>query len=213
MGFSNVWELLEPPAKILEQILTDNSGPWRSGRTHLLIDYNNLVVSNAGGNYFLTKKFSEYYWAGSERNIVIFYVCSLFIDFITTAIQSSGFSIKILKDSYYHDSSRGCIILSRRLGNSTSKHVSSSTLRKIARCRDVKPTVCKGEADVEIRRLCRELIANGDDVIVLSNDASLILGIPDTVYVANASKLSLVRNSDTKSGEKFFDIHDSRYGL
>ena len=77
----------------------------------------------------------------------------------------------------------------------------------------MKPTVCKGEADVEIRRLCRELIANGDDVIVLSNDASLILGIPDTVYVANASKLSLVRNSDTKSGKKFFDIHDSRYGL
>jgi len=109
-----------------------------------------------------------------------------------------------LKDSYYHDSSRGCIILSRRLGSSTSKHVASSTLRKIARSRDVKPTVCKGEVDVEIRRLCRELIAKGDDVIVLSsNDASLIVGIPDSVYVANASKLSLVRNNDSKTGMRF----------
>ena len=64
MGFSNIWELLEPPAKITKQTLVDHGGPWRSGRTHLLIDYNNLVVSNSGGNYFLTKKFSEYYWAG-----------------------------------------------------------------------------------------------------------------------------------------------------
>ena len=50
---------------------------------------------------------------------------------------------------------------------------------------------------MEIRRLCRELTTNGDDVIVLSNDASLIVGIPDSVYVANASKLSLVRNATT----------------
>lgn len=64
MGFSNIWELLEPPATISKQTLVDHGGHWRSGRTHLLIDYNNLVVSNAGGNYFLSKKFSEYYWAG-----------------------------------------------------------------------------------------------------------------------------------------------------
>ena len=57
---------------------------------------------------------------------------------------------------------------------------------------------------MEIRRLCRELIAKGDDVIVLSsNDASLIVGIPDSVYVANASKLSLVRNNDSKTGMRF----------
>ena len=66
----------------------------------------------------------------------------------------------------------------------------------------MKPTICTGEADAEIRRLCRELVANGDDVIVLSNDASLIVGIPDSVYVANASKLSLVRNNDPASGKR-----------
>lgn len=127
-------------------------------------------------------------------NIYIIYSIT---NFSTTAIQSSGLLTKILKDSYKHDSTRGIIILSRRLGCGFSKPNSSSTLRKIARFRDVKPTLCKGEADVEIRRLCRELTANGDDVIVLSNDASLIVGIPDSVYVASASKLSLVRNATT----------------
>ena len=112
---------------------------------------------------------------------------------------------------------RGNIILSRRLGSSVSKQNSgsSSTLRKIARSRSVKPTVCKGEADVEIRRLCRELTANGDDVIVLSNDASLIVGIPDSVYVANASKLSLVHNANAAGRRQILitDENNNKYLL
>lgn len=51
--------------------------------------------------------------------------------------------------------------------------------------------VSRGEADQAIRRMSLEKIALKEEVIILSDDASLILGIPFTAAIASPTRLSL----------------------
>lgn len=66
--------------------------------------------------------------------------------------------------------------------------------------------VPKGEADHAIRKVTREKIALNEKVIILSDDASLILGVPLTVCIASPSRLSLRRSNNTSRIQLFGPI-------
>ena len=56
---------------------------------------------------------------------------------------------------------------------------------------------CEGEADSAIRRLCRENQAAKQNTIIISDDASLLIGIPASAFVAKPSLLVLRTNESS----------------
>jgi hypothetical protein len=201
MGFSDLWVLFdaesaETKRNINKHMCCDNltpNNPW------LVLDLSNIVYGVArlsGGNYRMFERYSEAFWR---------------------AIYFSKFKIMVVKDGP-HNGERGVIKLHRMMQKSryldphreedvtdNSLFYECSEIRR--RVRDeaiaelgpglvVQEVTAAQEADDEIRRFCRE---QKSDVLILSNDTSLILGLDDNKYIVSMSRLVL----SPKAGHKY----------
>jgi hypothetical protein len=72
------------------------------------------------------------------------------------------------------------------------------TLRSEAKSRGVDITSTKAitEADGDIRQMCRKLTQEGETVVILSNDASLMVGVPSSVQMFCPRRCHLHRTAD-----------------
>lgn len=169
---------------------------------YLLVDCNNIALPNGFGSIF-AHEYSAQYWA---------------------AVMNSGYKIRIIRDGP-HNATRALVKLNRmkqRLSNSianasASKKILNSFTAESSATNvslavkditidthrrngvDVETIHAEQEADVLIRQLCIDLVANGEEVVVFSNDASLIVGVPDTVKLFCPRRCTLV-HSDHVNG-------------
>jgi hypothetical protein len=206
MGFSDLWVLFDAESaenkrKVNRHICCEEllpANPW------LVIDLSNVAFSVCrlmGGNYQVFEKYCEAFWR---------------------AIYYSKFKLLIVKDGA-HNGERGVIKLHRMLQRAkyldpnreedvidTALFYESSEIRRrvmLEAMAELGPSLVVSEvaameeADDEIRKFSCGVKS---DVLILSNDTSLILGQEDNKFIVSVSRLVL----SPKTGHK----HPMLYG-
>jgi hypothetical protein len=190
MGFEQIWAVVDNPSTFFQQdsIKQDVRG---GAAVHILIDSSNVSfadVSSAG--IFANEIYVERFWK---------------------AIVSSGFEkVHIIKDGK-HNPGRGVKKLNRMLdklrtaityevgkncfveqqNGSTSISHAVTHRKLIQQAEQCNVSRASQEADSDIRILARKLVAAGKEVVIMSNDASLVLGVPSCVRLLSPTRCQL----------------------
>lgn len=183
MGFSVFWKLFEE-----DRPVEDANNKIHDPEHWLVIDYNNFVMSVSDGSgghiHFIENR----------------------ISLIFNAVKNSGYRIHIFKDGNI-DQERAVIKLKRQHSDmmkkvrlnipnkgSESKNSMKIAFRLASRIfkadEQIQITKADGEADPAIRLFISELPA-GERATILSGDASLILGLPQSVCIVNGKSCSI----------------------
>ena len=130
-----------------------------------------------------------------------------------------GYEVRIVKDGD-HSAKRGVTKLMRMYSDMDAALFESKNVKEIfadMKCDKTSGTVARSrrtqvlidnnvtvarareEADEDIRIMCRELVAENRRVCVLSNDASLVIGVPSAVSIFSPSRGVLVQCKDAGS--------------
>ena len=205
MGFSNIWSILSDESTKGSDIQFSSRGDCQVGinprNTHILIDYYNLY-------YFMIFENSN-----CRLN-------ALYINEFWNCVVNSGYNIILIKDGSYHPMERTVVKMARNLNElieideeeDEDKHYCSTLYSLAHEIKDNYTASCEliepsGEADPIIRMKGKELLKENrsNKVIVLSGDASLILGMPPEITIINPNtiKLEKTAKSTTMNGSSF----------